>query len=169
MARGVFFSKLRQYTLKHPLCSQMGPLVNNSTDASTMPFLAFEHAARRLGSASSGLDARAPGLPLAQGRSRGRSKTPAVHPTPRGLSCTRQRLAAPGPVVKKWPKETLVEPLCCLQKAPGRGMVSAFHRSLRQGRSAGAMQGGPARARGGTPFTIQVIARRCARLVAIDR
>ena len=64
-----------------------------------MLFLAFEHAARRLGSASSGLDARAPGLPLAQGRSRGRSKTPAVHPTPRGLSCTRQRLAAPGPVV----------------------------------------------------------------------
>ena len=66
-----------------------------------MLFLTFEHAARRLGSASSGLDARAPGLPLAQGRSRGRSKTPAEHPTPRGLSCTRQRLAAPGPVAPK--------------------------------------------------------------------
>ena len=86
-----------------------------------MLFLAFEHAARRLGSASSGLDACAPGLPLAQGRSTGRSKNPAVHPTPRGLSCTRQRLAAPGPVAPKRAEHPLGLAAVLPSESPGPG------------------------------------------------
>ena len=86
-----------------------------------MLFLAFKHAARRLGSASSGLDARAPGLPLAQGRSRGRSKTPAVHPTPRGLSWTRQRLAAMGLVAPKRAEHSLGVAAVLPSESPGPG------------------------------------------------